>query len=552
MHAPESPSQNLREYLRIIRRRKRTILAIPVLVGTASVGLSLLQPNVYEGRAEVLLQNRLGDSIFGQNLQQQQQNKIAQTEIRVLKSSPVRVKVRDKLGSAPKISANPIPETDLFEVRARSRDPEMAARIANEYVRAYIQFRRSQAIEDLLVASEEIQSRVTTLAREIDTISAEIANAGEAGRQTVEANLGPKRDALVSQHSLFRQRLDQLQVDASLKTGGAQMVTPAVADEDPVSPNPVRNGLLGLVLGLMLGFGQALLFEKLDDSIRLKEDAERASNLPTLGLIPAVAHWRRRSDPLVISVQDPASPTAEAYRTLRTSINFIGLDRPLRTLQITSPAAGDGKSATVSNLGVALARAGQRVVIIGCDLRRPRVHEFFGVRNDVGFTNAVLGTVSVEKALQPVRGEPNLAVLASGSLPPNPSELLASRRAVEVLRAVQAMCDVVLLDCPPLLPVTDSVVLSAHVDATLLIVTANKSTRREVHRAVELLRQVDARLVGTVLNGVDQADDHYGSYSYRYDEGEERKRGRKQRSGRAQAEPQREARRRKKPAATRR
>ncbi|HVE94940.1 MAG TPA: polysaccharide biosynthesis tyrosine autokinase [Acidimicrobiales bacterium] len=536
MQPAETTSQTLRDYLRVVRRRKRTIALIPVLVMATAVGLSLIQPKIYEGKAEVLLQNRLGDSIFGQNLQQQQQNKIAQTEIRVLRSSPVRAAVRKKLGTAPKINASPIPETDLFEVRARSRDPETAAKIANEYVRSYIQFRRTQAVEDLLAASDEIQTKVTSLEKEIDAISAQITAAGEARRSAVEANLGPRRDALVSQQAIFKQRLDQLQVDASLKTGGAQLVTPAVAGDNPVSPNPVRNALLGLVFGLMLGLGHAFLFEQLDDSVKVKEDAERASGLPTLGLIPAITQWRRRTDPLVISVEDPGSPTAEAYRTLRTSISFIGLDSPLRTLQITSPAAGDGKSATVSNLGVALARAGQRVVIVGCDLRRPRLHQFFGAHNEVGFTNVVLGTVSLDKALQRVPNEPNLAVLASGPMPPNPSELLASHRAVEVLRALRARADIVLIDCPPILPVTDSAVLSAHVDATLLVVTANKSTRREVHRAVELLRQVDARLVGTVLNGVAEVDDHYGGYSYRYESGEtsdERKVRREGRNGRA-------------------
>ncbi|MEY2398572.1 MAG: tyrosine-protein kinase [Actinomycetota bacterium] len=514
MQPGETTARSLRDYVRVIARRKRTIIAIPLLTVAAAVGLSMLQSKVYEGRAEVLLQNRLGDSIFNQN--QQQQNEVAQTEIRVLKSAPVRAAVTKKLGSAPNISASPIPETDLFQVTAHWSDPTSAARLANEYVKAYIQYRRSQSIDDLLAASTEIQSKVSALDQQIDAISAQISRAGTNERATVEANLGPKRDALVSQQALFKQRLDQLDVDASLKTGGAQLVTPAVANPSPVSPKPIRNGILGLLLGLILGLGQAFLFDQLDDTVKGKEDAERASGLPTLGLIPLITQWRRRSDSMVISMDDPGSPIAEAYRTLRTSISFIGLDSPLRNLQITSPAAGDGKSATVSNLGVALARAGQRVVIVGCDLRRPRLHEFFGAHNNFGFTNVIVGNCSLDKALQAVAGEPNLFVLASGPLPPNPSELLASHRTVEVLNGLHAHADVVLLDCPPVLPVTDSAVLSAHVDATLLVVTANKSTKREVHRAVELLRQVDATLVGTVLNEVASADDHYGSYAYRY------------------------------------
>ncbi len=506
----------MRRYLRVLRRRKWTIVLIPLLTAAAAVGVSLQIPKVYEGQAEVLLQNRLGDSIFS-NGQQQQQTKTALTEIRVLKSSPVRAAVRKKLGKAPNISASPIPETDLFVVRAHWSDPKSAANLANEYVSAYIQFRRSQAIDDLLAASQEIQGKITPLDQQIDALTAQVAKATTpAERASVDAAVRPKRDALVSQQAIFKQRLDQLDVDASLTTGGAQLVTPAVASDEPVSPKPIRNGAMGLVVGLLIGLGYVLLIEQLDDSVKAKEDAEAASGLPTLGLIPAVPQWRKSTDAFVISLDDPTSPIAEAYRTLRTSISFIGLDTPLRTLQITSPSAGDGKSATLSNLGVALARAGQRVIVVGCDLRRPRVHEFFGVNNDIGFTNAVMGNVSLDKALQPVHGVPGLLVLAAGSLPPNPSELLASHRTLEVLKALHTQADIVLLDCPPVLPVTDAVALSAHVDATLLVVSAGKSTKREVHRAVELLRQADAPLVGTVFNGVEDTDDHYGGYGYRY------------------------------------
>jgi len=494
-------------------------------------------PKVYEGRAEVLLQNRLGDSIFSGSAQQQQQNKTALTEIRVLKSSPVRAAVRKKLGLAPKVSAKPIPETDLFVVRAHWSDPKSAALIANEYVRAYIQFRRTQAVDDLLAASQQIQTKITALDQQIDALSARVARASPAERASLDEAVRPKRDALVSQQAIFKQRLDQLDVDASLKTGGAQLVTPAVASNKPVSPNPVRNGVMGLLFGLMMGLGFAFLVEQLDDSVKTKEDAEGASGLPTLGLIPAVPQWRKSTEAYVISLEDPGSPIAEAYRTLRTSISFIGLDTPLRTLQITSPAAGDGKSATLSNLAVALTRAGQRVIVVGCDLRRPRLHDFFGANNGLGFTNAVMGDVSLDKALQPVGHVPGLWVLAAGSLPPNPSELLASHRTIEVLNALHSRADIVLLDCPPVLPVTDAVALSAHVDATLLVVTAGKSTKREVHRAVELLRQADAPLVGTVFNRVEDTDEHYGGYGYRYGaeathhENETRKRRRKRRDG---------------------
>ena len=233
-----------------------------------------------------------------------------------------------------------------------------------------------------------------------------------------------------------------------------------------------------------------------------------------LGLVPALGSWRDKTKPRVVSLTDPTSPAAEAYRAIRTSIQFLGLDRPSQTLQVTSPNAAEGKTATVANLGVALAWSGQRVIILGCDLRRPRIHEFFGLSNEVGFTSVLLGQVSLEDACQRVPGLGRLAVLASGPLPINPAEALASRHTTDLLAEARNKADMVLLDCPPVLPVTDAAVLSARADATILVGSAGETTGRVLARAIEVLTQVGAPVVGTVLNAV-KSQDSYG-YADRY------------------------------------
>jgi capsular exopolysaccharide synthesis family protein len=322
---------------------------------------------------------------------------------------------------------------------------------------------------------------------------------------------------LVNQQALFKAKRDQLQVDAAIRTGGAQLVSKATTPSSPFSPRPVRNGIIALVIGLLLGIGLAFLFERLDDSIKTKDDLDGvAHGLSVLGLIPAVAAWRDKTRPLLVSLSDPTVSAAEAYRTLRTSVQFMGLDRPLRTLQVTSPSASEGKTTTLANLAVALARAGQRVVMVDCDLRRPRVHDFFGLPNEIGLTSVLLGEVPLAEAVQEVPEERYLMCLASGLLPPNPSELLASKRTVQVLTALQAESDIVLVDCPPVLPVTDAAVLSARMDGTLLVATAGVTTRRDFARAIELLRQVEAPLVGAVLNGVTEEGAYGYAYKYRY------------------------------------
>ena len=501
VHDPTVETE-LRDYLRVLRRRKGTIILTTVLVVAVALATAFLQTPVYEGTAEILLQARTTDTLFDPSTGQRlDRARIVHTEIRILESQPVRDAVRRELRAAPDVSASPAGDTDVIEVRAQSTDARRAAAVANAYARAYIDFRRTQAVDDVLAAAQQIQAKVNDLQKQVDALPA-----------------GSQKDALVDQQALFKQRLDQLQVDAALKTGGAQLVTQASTSASPVKPKPVRNGVLALILGLVIGTGLAFLVEYLDDSLKTKEDLRRvAPDVPVVGLIPAVASWKSTDEPRVVSLAEPKAAASEAYRTVRTSIQFLALDRPIRTLQVTSPSAQEGKTTTLSNLAVALARAGQRVVVVCCDLRRPRVHEFFGLDNTVGFTSVLLGKVPVRSALQPVPAQSRLSLLSSGPLPPNPSELLSSNRAVEVLTSLQAEADIVLVDSPPVLPVTDALVLSGRVDATLLVCVAGATTRKDAARAVELLQQIDAPLVGTVLNGVTGEGAYGYDYGYRYE-----------------------------------
>lgn len=511
MEDQSNPELELRDYLRVLRRRRFVLFGGAAMVVASALVASFLQIPLYEAKASVLLQPRSRESLFDPSTGQRNDPvRALQTEIQVLESDPVHAAVRRRLGSDDRIRATPVGQTDVIEVKATSTDPRRAAAVVNAHAKAYIDFRRKQAVSDLLAAGQEIQSKIGELETQIARATMEAS--GKAGPGTT---LSPQRDALVQQQALFKQKLDQLQVDAALKTGGAQLVTPASVPTTPVRPKPVRNAVVALAVGLVFGVGLAFLFEYLDDSIKTKEDADLAAEgLPTLGLIPAVAGWKERDRAFLVSLAQPKSPAAEAYRTLRTSIQFLTLDRPLRTLQVTSPSATEGKSTTIANLAVALAQAGERVVVVCCDLRRPRIHHFFGLSNEVGFTSVLLGDVPLSSALQEVPGQDNLLLLASGPTPPNPSELLAGKRTVEVLTALQATAHIVLIDCPPVLPVTDAAVLSNRVDGTLVVATAGRTTRKQLQRTVEVLRQVNAPLVGTVLNGVTE-DSGYG-YSYRY------------------------------------
>lgn len=511
------PGMELADYLAVARRRRSVIALAVVSVVGSTLLTSFLQTPVYEGRARLLLQGT--PSLFDTVQSQRFDPTIVQTEVQVIQSEPVRALVRERLRKAPGVKAIAVGQTAVIEVRAQSTQPRDAAAVTNAYVESYIDYRREQAIENLVKAGEELQRRINVTQQEIDRLSAQINSAPPCtptnqGGCSERESLLRTRDTLSSQQAPFRQKLDQLQVDASLKNGGAQIVTPAGVPTEPIRPRPLRNALLALAAGLLLGVSVAFVIEHLDDSIKTKEDLERsARDLAVLGLIPAVTVWKNRAETRVVSQTEPSSPVAEAYRSLRTSIRFLGIDKSMRAIQITSANASEGKTTTTANLAVALARAGERVVIVSCDLRRPRIHNFFDLPNTVGFTSVVMGDAPLSAALQQVPGESRLQVLTSGPLPPNPSELLSSRRTGDVLKALQAQ-SVVLIDCPPVLPVTDASVMSSRVDGTLLVATVGSTTGKQFSRAVELLHQVGAPLIGTVLNGV-PADGAYG-YAYQY------------------------------------
>ncbi|MGI9120369.1 MAG: YveK family protein, partial [Acidimicrobiales bacterium] len=400
----DSGELDLRGYLAVVRRRKALIIIAVLLVVASSLAASSLQTPVYQASAEVLLQARTSEQIFSPAAVAPATR--VKTEIAVMQSRSVQKAVAKELGREATVAVAPMEGTDVVVLTAESTAPAEAARVANVYAETYIATRRQQLIDDLLAAGEQVKAKVDEIDRQIGD--------EDASRQ---AGLQTRRES-------YAEQLDQLQLARNLtETGGAQIVSQADQPTSPVRPTPLRNAAVALVVGLMLGVALAFLREYLDDTVKTKDDLQRATEgLTVLGLIPTVASWKDRKTPQVVSDTDPKSAAAEAYRSLRTSVQFIGLERPVTVIQLTSPNPSEGKTTTLANLAVALASAGQRVIVVCCDLRRPRIHEFFGLSNSVGFTSVLLGDTPLSAALQRVPRQSGLSMLASGPVPPNPSE----------------------------------------------------------------------------------------------------------------------------------
>jgi len=491
----------LRDYGRIAwRHRWLIILTVAIAVLTA-VAYTATRESVYEATAQLIIQRGSALDVTPQNAENAARN--VDTETAVLRSKVVRDAAEAKLGHDTDVSVSSSQSSDVVNVSARSRSAERAASDATAYATAYVAFRRKQNIDDLVQAGQEVQAKISALNDRIAGLAAG----------------SPELAAAQEQLTFLQQQLDQLQVSANLdQVAGARVLAPAEVPTSPVSPKPLRNGAIALVLGLLLAICLTFLREYLDDTVTTREDLERATGgLTVLGEIPRFAGSGDSAAAQLVAVEEPHSPAAEVFRTLCASVEFLAFDRELDCIQVTSSQTDDGKTATLANLAHAFARAGVVVTVVCCDLRRPRIHEFFGLKNEVGFTSVLLGKCTAVDALQLVPAQPNLSIISSGPLAPNPAELLSSVRTDDVISSIKKTTNsgLVFVDTPPVLPVADALIVSGMVDATLLVASANSSSRRSLQRSVQMLRQVDAQLIGTVLVNADVADsDAAAEYGY--------------------------------------
>jgi polysaccharide biosynthesis transport protein len=545
----EDEELDLRAYLGVVRRRWKAIALVVLLVVGAAVAYSASQRPLYRASSEILIAQRSTETLFtGEVRLPQEAERQLNNEVRILESGDVRRAVSevyegpldpDDVGAA--VGSD---TSDVIEVSTTAGSAEDAAELVNQYVEVFIELRRAERVDELLQAGSEIQtqiddidSRIADIRAPLDAVEDQLAqNPGDAGLQTerdeLVEQLANQLTPLESQRAFYQQQLEDLELTAGIaQAGGARVLTVAEAESEPVSPKPIRDAAIAVVLGLVLGVGLAFLLDNLDERIRGSSDLARISGgMPTIGLIPEV-EGRATADAAYVALRDDArSAAAEAYRSLRTSVKFSAIEHPLKVIQVTSPTSGEGKTTTIANLAVALAQGGDRVAVVCCDLRRPRVHERFRMPLAPGFTDVLLGDAELSRALR--RDSDRLFVLPAGSPPPNPSELLSTGRASAVVSALRSEFDVVLLDTTPVLPVTDALVVSRLADATLVVADGRSTKRSALERCLALLRQVNAPVIGLVLNGVtpDQGYSYgYGSaYQSRYvDEQPKRRRRRR-------------------------
>ena len=497
----------LRSYLRILFNRKWSVLIVLVLTVVAAFVYTHHEPKIYQSSAELYLAPTAAQMAIGGGTFTYDQSSVPD-QVEILQGNGVAAVVKQKLGYAPGISGSEVGQTDVMDVTATSESPTLAAKIANTYATAYTQYIQQTTIASLQSANQTLENELTKVQQKLSAAQAQLAAA--APNSTQATQFQDTVSSLQSQQNVLTQEASDLAQHTELNASAAQLIASATPPSAPSSPDLKSNLLFGLIAGLALGIGFVVAREYFDDTIRSEEElhlalarSEKTSKTLVLGAIPfgeevlpgAVSDG-------VVSITDPTSPQAEAYRELRTSLQFLQVREPIEAVLVSSPSGGEGKSTTLANLGVMLAKTGKSVVMVSCDLRRPRLYEYFGLSNRVGFTSVLVGDASLNDAIVPVPGSDGLAIIPPGPLPPNPAELLASPAAEDLIAKLKSRFDVVLIDSPPVLRVTDAAVISTLCDTTLVVVRAGLTTRRDMVKSLDIFDRIGSPIAGVVVNAL--------------------------------------------------
>ncbi len=545
----QSNAEMITEYASLFWRWAWLLILLAALAGGSAYYLSSRQTPVYQSTALAMINVATSSTDVTTSLYLAQQLGASYSEIMTTRSVLDSVSQRLGVDFLPgSVQVTPIQGTQLISVTVTNTDPERAALIANTIITIFSEQNQAGQATRYADSKQNLQDQMDVLDQQIQTISTDLAAIGQevqndntkltallntdtAGltqeQKDKQANLIQQTqlslESKVSQqtqlqttlqnyrtsYTILLQSYSSIRLAESNTSTGVLLKDPAVPSEAPIQPKPFRSGLLAAVVGLFLGAGIVFLIEFLDDSLRDPQEITRKWGIPILGMITTFNSINGNE---LITEKQPRAPVSEAFRSLRTNLQFASIASPIHSLIITSPSPSDGKTTIVGNLACVIAQGERKVVLLDADLRRPRVDILFHLPNKLGLTDQFIHPQEYPDGAVQSTEVKDLSVITSGSLPPNPSELLGSQRMDEIVQNLKGQYDIVLMDTPPVLLVTDANVLAHRVDGVLLVIDPRKSKRAAIKHAIEQLAQVKANIVGVVLNGVDVKKSRYGYY----------------------------------------
>lgn len=529
-----APMTDLRAYVAIVRRRKWALLLVVVITVAAAAGFSYRQTPMYRSTEAVQVKPLNADQQFQGN---SYNFGVSMTTEQALASSPDVAALAQQyaLGQGivspdnGSLSTKVPQDTPILQITYAAADPVQARDWADAYAQGYILNRQQQAMDQYQSAKTGFDKQIATTQTSLEQAQSDLADATNPADRAAAT-----QQIKAAQATLRTLTAQAANLPFPITSTSAESIAPATIPSAPYSPNWIRNMLMALLAGLALGFAVVFIRERLDDRFLGREDFEETSGAPVLAIVPTIPNWKRNQTKLVAK-DAPKTAPAEAYRTLRTNVAFMARTNDLKMIAMVSPSMGEGKTTTTANLAVALAQSGKRVVALSCDLRKPRLHRFYGLSNDVGVTSILRDGVSVPEAAQRVGGLDTLRVIPSGPVPHDPAELLGSEDMEEMLADLRRYADYVLVDTAPVLVVSDALSVAPKTDGVIVMADAGSTTRGAVKATREQLELVGANIVGAVFNNFDpsRAKMYYGSYkyhyysSYTYQDKPERHRGRK-------------------------
>jgi polysaccharide biosynthesis transport protein len=544
-------AMSLGEYLQIARRHLLVLLVVPVLVGVAMYVFTDSRSRTYSATATVMLRpndpnERLGSStgsgsdsinaVSAERLVRAQASIAAGPQVRAAAQVRLDVLTSEQIRDAVRVRA--AIDSNMLMITATSRVPAQAADVANVIAEEYIENRRLVAVEGLERAIADIDENLATIGEELAGLEAQPSD------QSRDAALETARD----QYRTLSDRRLQLRIDAELKRGEAELIAAAVEPARPVSPTPLKSSIIAAIAALLAVAGVVLLKDRLDVRLRGREEAEAFTSLTTLAEVPTDRELQRSSRG-VAAIASPDGLVAEAIRSLRVSLRFLGLDTPIQSVLVTSAVAEDGKSTIAANLAASYAQSGARTLLVSADLRRPRVETLLNSTSATGLVELLTELASRQEQARgrkkvterPARGAApsglpvppviaaraisiaawcqhdidDLWVLPTGEPIANPVEILGSAVTKDFFALAGEQFDMVIVDSPPVMAVADGLVLAQFVDGVVVVASVHKTPRTLLARAVELLSSGSARILGLVINRApNERSNYYGYHGY--------------------------------------
>jgi len=509
MKTDSDESVDLNAYLRILWRWRALILGVTFGAAGLALILSLVTPPVYEASAALVVGQSQPTGVPDYNtvlLNEQ----LARTYSQLLKDRPVlrqtaqqlNLKTDDatlaRLGSA--ISVEAVKDTQLIRVRVRNAKPDVAANVANSLLEAFIQHHQATVAQGFASSLQSLDREMQATQAQID--SAQRSLDAEKAKPTPDQAKISQLEGLLGQYRStyngFQESYNQVRVAQARGLNLLAVFEKAEPPGRPILPRTGVNVILGALLGAMLSTGAVVAVEYTGDTVKVADDAERATGLR---VVASIGRFRTVAEGMPLLAARPGSAAGEGFRLLRAEVELFAAGARPRApiLLITGARAQVGTTTVASNLAVGLAQIGRKVLAVDANLRRPALHQHFGLPNAAGFTSPFLHQAELERAIQPTRIA-GLQVLGAGPTVANPAEVLSFRETADLLDQLRKQADYVLLDSPPVLSAADACILACKADAVLLVAQAGRTTRADLRRAARLLQRSNKPLLGVVLN----------------------------------------------------